>query len=305
VSEWPRVRLGGYSPRGSTHSDALDRIASTLRMKLACEVSVDYNVLERGGRVESLLDDVESGEVTACYFSTSYLAARVPVVGIVDIPFIFDSVEHAHRCLDGPLGCHLSERTAAATRLVPLGYWDNGMRHLSNRLHPVADSAGCRGLRIRLQPNWAHERYFAGLGAEPVPTGLRDGIAMLESGEVDAQENPLANFVAYGIERLHPYLTLTGHAFGARGVYASAAQLVAWPEDSLEILRDAAGAAIAAQRLDAAAKEEELRSALAASGTEILELEPDSLAAFREAASPVLGEARARIGDEPFGLIES
>lgn len=299
------VRLGGYSPAGSTHSVALDRIASTLRAELGAKVEIDYNYLDRGGQIQELLAAVESGELTACYFSTSYLVERVPELGIIDLPFVFDSLEHAHRCLDGELGRLLSARTAAATGLLPLGYWDNGLRHLSNRIRPVRSPADCAGLRIRLQPNWAHEWFFETLGTVPVLTDLRDGIEMLERGEVDAQENPLANFVAYGIEQLHRHLTLTAHAYGARAVYASAVELSRWPEPAGRAFELAVSLAVTEQRRDAEAKERELRSSLAGAGTEIVELTPAQLEAFRLAAAPVLAEARSLLDPRLFELLES
>jgi TRAP-type C4-dicarboxylate transport system substrate-binding protein len=73
-------------------------------------------------------------------------------------------------------------------------------------------------------------------------------MGMLRRSEVEAQENPLANFVAYGIHELHRHLTLTGHAFGARGVYASAVQLAGCPEDHRRALAQAASVAAREQR---------------------------------------------------------
>jgi C4-dicarboxylate-binding protein DctP len=134
------VRLGGYGPAESTHSRALDRIAAHLRATLwdhGVEVSIDYNILDSGRPVQDLLRDVEAGVTTLCYFSSSYLADRVPEIGVIDLPYLFASVEHAHGCLDGALGTVLSERTRVATGLLPLGYWDNGFRHMTNAKRPV------------------------------------------------------------------------------------------------------------------------------------------------------------------------
>jgi TRAP-type transport system periplasmic protein len=292
------VRLGGYAPRDSSHGRALDRIADELRRGLGdrVDIDVDYNILDRGRPASTLLDEVESGATTLCYFSTSYLADRAPELAVVDLPYVFDSLEHAHRCLDGGLGSALSERTRANTALLPMGYWDNGFRHLSNRGRDVRTPDDCRGLRVRLQPNWAHERLFRELGAEPVANDLQAGIAMLRSGELDAQENPFANFVAYGIDELHPYVTRTGHVYGARGVYASARQLREWPDADVEVLQAAVTVAIAEQRTSAARIETELADSLAARGTEIRTLTEDERAAFRSAAAPVASLAAERLG---------
>lgn len=301
-----RVRLGGYAPSDSTHGRALDRIAAGLRRGLGdqVEIGIDYNILDRGLPASTLLDEVESGALTLCFFSSSYLADRVPELAVVDLPYVFGSLEHAHRCLDGELGASLSERTRAATGLVPLGYWDNGFRHLSNRSREVRTPEDCRGLRVRLQPNWAHERLFRELGAEPVANDLRAGIAMLRSGELDAQENPFANFVAYGIHELHPYVTLTGHVYGARGVYGSAVQLEDWGDDDIAVLRTAVAAAIDEQRAAAARVEAELQEWLAARGTKIHSLTDEETDAFREAAAPVVAIAVPQVGSALLAAIE-
>ena len=301
-----RVRLGGYAPPDSTHGRALDRIAAGLRRGLGdrVEIGIDYNILDRGRPASTLLDEVESGVLTLCYFSSSYLADRVPELAVVDLPYVFGSLEHAHRCLDGALGAALSDRTRAATGLAPLGYWDNGFRHLSNRSREVRTPEDCRGLRVRLQPNWAHDRLFRELGAVPVANDLRVGIARLRSGELDAQENPFANFVAYGIHELHPYVTLTGHVYGARGVYASAVQLRDWSDDDLAVLRTAVAAAIDEQRAAAARVETELQEWLTARGTKIHSLTDDETAAFREAAAPVVAAAVPQVGSALLAAIE-
>jgi TRAP-type C4-dicarboxylate transport system substrate-binding protein len=299
------VLLGGYAPADSTHGQALDTIAARLRAGLGDEVAVqiDYNILDSGRRAQALLEEVEAGRMTLCFFSSSYLADRVPGLGIIDLPYVFDSLEHAHGALDGGLGAALSQRTRHSTRLVPLGYWDNGIRHLSNRSRDIHTPEDCRGLRIRLQPNWAHEQFFRALGTEPVCNDLRDGIAMLLSGELDAQENPFANFVAYEVHTVHPHVTLTGHLYGARGVYASAEQLRTWPPHAHEVLAGAVEAAIRQQRDAAARKEIELRDWLASRGTRIIELTDDEHAAFRAVAEPVLQQARTEIDDELWSLL--
>ncbi|MGH7860989.1 MAG: TRAP transporter substrate-binding protein [Candidatus Dormibacteraceae bacterium] len=300
-----QIRLGGYGPSETSHSQGLRSIAEGLRLTLgaAVEVEIDYNILDSGRPAHELLDDVEAGRLTAAYFSTSYLVARVPELAVIDLPYIFTSLEHAHRSLDGELGRVLSERTRASTGLDPLGYWDNGFRHLSSRDREVRRPADCQGLRVRLQPNWAHQCFFEALGAIPVPTDLRDGIAMIKSGAVDAQENPLANFVAYGVDQVHHHLTLTAHAYGARGLYLSSRQSQSWPAGIRAALASAVAAAIPRQRITAARSERELLGQLVAAGTRLVDPRPDDLAAFRVLAGPVAQRARHELGGALLDLI--
>ena len=307
MSEPLQVRLGGYAPANSTHGRALDRISAELTAALGDQVvvEIDYNILDSGRPIQDLLADVESGALTLCFFSTAYIADRVPELGIIDLPYLFSSLEQAHAALDGPLGDELSRVTRETTGLVPLGYWDNGFRHLSNRTRPVRAPEDCKGFRVRLQPNWAHEAMFTALGCEPVCNDLREGIAMLMSGELDAQENPFANFVAYGINTVHPHLSLTAHIYGARGVYASAKVIQDWPDEARAALQRAATAAVAQQREDAARTEVALQRRLENEGLQILDLTADEHAAFRAVAQPILDQARTVFDEKLWTLLEA
>lgn len=91
----------------------------------------------------------------------------------------------------------------AATGYEVLGYWDNGYRHLTNRLRPVMTPADCAGMRVRVQPNAVHEELIRSWGGRPVPAGLNEGIRLIKKLEVDAQENPFASTVAYGVDEVH------------------------------------------------------------------------------------------------------
>ncbi|MGP0088612.1 MAG: hypothetical protein ACLPKB_01425 [Xanthobacteraceae bacterium] len=50
---------------------------------------------------------VEHGLLTLGYQSSSYLNDRVPELGLLDLPFLFATVEAAHAAIVGPLGALL------------------------------------------------------------------------------------------------------------------------------------------------------------------------------------------------------
>lgn len=152
MTEPIRIRFAGYSPPQSTHSRAAAHFRDAVHQRLgdAAQVDLFWNVLDFGYRADDLLAMVESGLLSGCYFSSSYLAGRVPELAILDLPFLFETAAHAHAALDGELGDRLTAATEAATGFRVLGYWDNGFRHLTNRLRPIRSPDDCKGLRIRL-----------------------------------------------------------------------------------------------------------------------------------------------------------
>ncbi len=302
-----RIRFGGYSPADSTHSRAAVHFRDVLAKRVGKAVQVDHywNIMDFGYRADDLLSMVECGLLTMCYFSTSYLSDRVPELEAIDLPFIFESEAHAHAALDGALGAFLTEKIEGRVNYRVLGYWDNGFRHLTNCLRPVHMPSDLKGMRIRLQPNEVHAETFKLFGAVPVPTDLKPGIAMIESGAVDAQENPLANTVTYGVDKYHKHATMSGHFYGARGVFVHKGSFDAWSENVRQAVRDAAREAIVFQRALAAEKELEIRAQLEAEGVSFVDLTAQERAAFVKAVQPVLKDARSRLGDAVLAMAAS
>ncbi|MGI9595140.1 MAG: TRAP transporter substrate-binding protein [Acidimicrobiales bacterium] len=298
-----RIAVGGYAPQQSVHSRAVDHFAAAVAEASGGEVEVDvlYNVMDRGRPATDLFDLVRSGELTWCYYSSSYLGPSVPALDAIEIPFMFDTVDRAHRALDGAFGSTLAEAVQSAEGFEVLGFWDNGLRHLTNAIRPIRTPADCHGLRIRLQPNPIHEALASAWGMIPVGAELSEGIAMIQRGEVDAQENPLANTVAYGVD--HHHVTLSAHLYGARGLFANAEALVELGEVG-DLVRAAARQAIDYQRDAALSYELELRRKLESAGREIIDLSDTERAAFADAAAEVIDDARAGVEPALLAMVD-
>ena len=86
-----QIRLGGYQDEKSVHTRAVQVMMRELEESAAGLVSVEFemNIADRGRKAADLLDLVKAGDLDLCYFSSSYLTARVPALGIFDIPFQF------------------------------------------------------------------------------------------------------------------------------------------------------------------------------------------------------------------------
>jgi TRAP-type C4-dicarboxylate transport system substrate-binding protein len=303
-----QIRMGGYGPPTTTCSRGLKIMGDRLAAQFGKAVDVKYiwNIMDLGYKGGDLLWMAEHGILTLSYQSTSYLADRVPELEFADLPFLFDGLRDARAAMDGKLGAWLSrkiEERIPGYRL--LGYFENGYRHVSNRLRPVRTPADLKGMRIRLMPGKVHSRSFELLGAVPVSLDLKPGLEAVVSGAVDAQENPLANTVDYGAHKVHRYHTLTGHCYLSRGIYMNRAEFERWPKDLQQGIQSAAREAIAAQRKLAVEEELTARKSIEAVGGEVLELTTEERAAFARAVKPLHDEARKRFGDEVFGLLKA
>ena len=133
--------------------------------------------------------------------------------------------------MDGALGAFLARKTEERIGYRILGWFENGFRHISNRLRPVHLPADMKGMKIRVLPSEIQRRTFELLGAIAMRMDLTEAIAMIKAGTLDAQENPLANTVTYGVHKFHKFHTLTSHFYISRPVFLHRASFDAWPDD--------------------------------------------------------------------------
>ena len=227
----------------------------------------------------------EDDGLDICYFSASYLAARVPSLALFDRPFHFTDRDATYALLDGETGRQMSDEVARLTGFRVLAFWDNGFRHISNRRHPIRRPADCEGLRIRTLDNAQHQALFRRLGFEPVFIDIKDLVRAASDGTIDAQENPLTNIVNFELHRYHRFVSLTAHLLGVVLLLVNRARFDAWPGELRAAVQAAAAIATAAQRRDAAAEDDLCYRQLLAEGVQFVAPEQLDRAAFVRAAA--------------------
>jgi C4-dicarboxylate-binding protein DctP len=260
-------------------------LADALRQSLGARIDIALtdNITVAGRRADDLLAMTEGDELDICYFSSSYLAARVPSLALFDRPFQFAERARAYAQLDGATGDQIRDDVASATRFRVLGFWDNGFRHISNGRHPIRKPADCAGLRIRTLNNSMHQAFFRRLGFEPVFLDVAELARAVANGTVDAQENPLTNIVNFELQRHHRFVSLTAHLFGVALLLTNRGRFDGWPADVRAAVEAAAVAATLAQRRDADAEDNLCYRRLIAEGVDIIPAKGLDRTAFEQA----------------------
>ena len=283
------VRAGGYQGAASVHTLAMRAFGESLAglSHGAMRLEFTANVTGDGSPATSLLDRVAAGELELCYFASSYLAERAPALAALDVPFAVTDRDQAYRQLDGRLGAAIVTAVRRDAGYRVLGFWDNGFRHLSNRLRPIRGPQDCRGMTIRTLDNAVHHAVFASFGFTPLTVDVRDLVDAVRSGRVDAQENPLTNTVGFGLQAWHRHHSLTGHFFGVALLLANGDWFDGIPAATQSVICQAAKSATKQQRALAAEADGRGLAALQAAGAEVLQPREMDMAAFHAAAAPV------------------
>jgi TRAP-type C4-dicarboxylate transport system substrate-binding protein len=290
------IRVGGYQGEGSVHTQALRAFAAQVERDLPDRrVEVTANVADLGHKAADCLAMVADGRLELCYFNSSYLAERVPSLALFDIPFVLTARENVYRKLDGALGDTLAADVAAETPYRLLDFWDNGFRHISNRAHPIRTPQHCAGLKLRIVASPLHKKVFAALGFEPVVVDVKDLVAAVTGGTVDAQENPLTNLVNFDLHRTHRHVSLTSHFFGVALVLANRGWFDGLDRGTQEVLTAAIAQATARQRALAEAEDARCLALLEQDGVAMVQAQAIDFPAFRAAVAPIVARELARL----------
>lgn len=160
----------------------------------------------------TMVNAMRDGTLDMSANSQGALSKVVPEYAVLGMPFLFPSAEAAWKVLDGPAGKLLAEHSAAQGFQV-LGFWDNGIRQISNNVRPIVSPADLRGLRIRTPPDPVTVDMIQSLGAQARQIEWADVYNALQQKVVDGQENPLVNILDGKLYQVQKYLSLTGHKY--------------------------------------------------------------------------------------------
>src|SRR5262245_41930198 len=300
------MKFGGYQPPASIHNQAARRFGERLEQKLGDRIAFELigSVLDLGRLSGDLPLMVERGELSFCYMSTVRFVEWVPEMQLLELPFLIRERGPIWAALDGELGARFTQRLHATSSFRVLGLWDNGFRHLTNRLRPIHWPEDCRGLRIRTQMSALHGEVFRALGFVPIAADIKQFVEEIAGDRFDAHDNPLTNIVTFGVHRHHRYITLSRHFFGASVLICNASHYQRWPPAVRAAVDEAAAAATALQRRLADSEAQDALAKLDPRQNEVIRLTPAEHARFVAAVQPVLARYRPQLDPKLFDWLE-
>ena len=300
-----RIIFSGYGPENTSFSKSLKLMGDKIAKQFPELVDVQYvyNVMDLGYKSEDILWMTEQGILTVTYQSTSYLTDDVPDLGFVDLPFLFRDNAHARNAMDGKLGQYLTNKIEDRKNYKILGYLENGFRQISNSSRAIKKPADMKDLKIRVLPSEVHSRFFELLGAIPMRMDLTKAITDIQTGALDAQENPYTNTTTYGVHHYHKHHTLSNHFYISRAIMCNRTQFYKWPEPLKWAITSSAKEAIKWQRNQIERDVQEAEQLILNSSGQIHNLTSEETALFKEKMAPLYKEAQEKFGDIPFDLI--
>ena len=191
---------------------------------------------------------------------------------LLSLPYVFESREHFWNFATSDLAKEfLNEPQTIGLPLRGLAYGEEGFRHFFFK-NAVTDITSLKGLKIRVSSDPVMTGLVSGLGASATTVPFTELYSALQTGVVDAAEQPTANYKSNAFQEVAPYFMMDGHTLGA-------VQLIitdtAWNKLSAEQqawVQEAADYASQVCRQVSESKEAETLEALKAEGCTIIEV---------------------------------
>lgn len=169
-----------------------------------------YPAGQLGDQTE-LIQQLQLGTVQCAVSSCADLANFAPIVGLLDVPYLFETKQQAWNAMDGEVGEIISETIADEVGVNVMGYWSGGTRSVFSSKGPINTVDDLKGLKIRTQPSDIHVKSFEALGAVVSPIAYTELYSALQQGVVDAAENDPSNFYQMKFYEVCKYYSLTEH----------------------------------------------------------------------------------------------
>jgi tripartite ATP-independent transporter DctP family solute receptor len=191
------------------------------------------------GEEKETLEQTRAGAIDLNRTNVALIGNIVPSVNVLAMPFLFRSIEHMQKVLDGPIGAEILN-SFEPHGFVGLAFLDSGARSIYNNVRPVRSLADVKGLRIRVQQSEQMSQMIRSLGAEPVELPYGQVLTGLMTKLIDGAENNWPSFVTTNHYRHAGYYTLTEHTMSPEVLVMSHKVWVTLSPEDRKIFREAA-----------------------------------------------------------------
>jgi tripartite ATP-independent transporter DctP family solute receptor len=191
------------------------------------------------GEEKETIEQTRVGAIDINRTNGALIGTFVPAMNVLALPFLFRSIEHLQKTLDGPIGDEILG-SFEPYGFVGLAFYDSGARSIYNSVRPVRSLADLRGLRLRVQQSELMSDTIKALGAEPVELPYGQVLTGLATKLIDGAENNWPSFVTTGHYKYAGYYTLTEHTMSPEVLVMSQKAWTSLSVEDRKIFREAA-----------------------------------------------------------------
>lgn len=217
-----------------------------------------------------------------------------------DVPFIFRDTDHLHAVMDGEVG-EILKNAIATKGFIALSYWDAGFKQFSTNKKPILNPSDVQGQKVRIMSSKVLEEQIKAVNGNPQVLPFGEVYSALQTGVVDAAENPLSNLYNSKFYEVQKSITLSNHGYLGYLVVASEKFWASLSESDKALIESAMKEATEYERIESAKEEALLLKRLQTNdktGTKIYELSPAQKAEWESVMRAIYPKFYDLIGED-------
>lgn len=294
------LKLGHIADPKNPYAQGAQKFADLVSEKSGGTMEIQVFPSSQLGNQRDLVEGLTLGTVDMCMSSSAVLGNFLPKVAVFDLPFIFRDRAHTFKVLDG-IGMEIAKGLEPRGIKV-LGYFENGVRNMTNNVRPITKPEDVQGLKIRVMEQPVYIEMIKSLGGNPTPMAFGELFTALQQGVVDGQENPAAHIYTKRFFEVQKYISLTEHTYSAEPMLIS---MISWNklnDDQKKVLQEASDEARDWQRQLAIDLENGYWQKIRESGKSEILVDVDK-EAFKKATKPVWDMFEKTVGADTIEAI--
>jgi len=208
------IRLGhvGFPGPGSIFAIMGDEYANKVNSALKGKVEVKVFHSSQLGTDEQMMRGIKVGAPEMVVPST-VMSTVDAKFGVFEMPYLIVNRAHMKKVSENKQIQDQLFGGLPTKGIRVLGVWENGFRHITNNVRPIAKPDDLKGIKLRVPGGVWRVKMFKAYGANPSPMPFAEVYSALQSGVMDGQENPFPQIASAKFQEVQKFLSLSGHVY--------------------------------------------------------------------------------------------
>ena len=263
------LRSSDTHPDGYPTVEAVKYMGELVKERTDGRIGIEVYHSAQLGEEKDTIEQTQFGVIDLNRVSMGPFNNIVEETQVVSLPYIFRSIDHMHKVMDGPIG---DEILAAFEPhdLIGLAYYDGGARSFYNSEKPIKSMDDLKGLKFRVMQSDIFVDMVNALGGNATPMPYGEVYSSIQTGVIEGAENNWPSFESSKHFEVAKHYTLDEHLIVPEVLVMSKKSWEKLSPEDQEIVRTAAKESVAKMRELWQAREAESEKMVREAGVEVV-----------------------------------
>ncbi|WP_284177403.1 TRAP transporter substrate-binding protein [Rhabdaerophilum sp. SD176] len=277
------LRSTDIHPDGYPTVEAVKFMGKLLEQRSNGRIKINVFHSAQLGQEKDTIEQTRFGVIDMNRINMAPFNNLIPATNVPSLPFIFRSVDHMRKVMDGPIGDSILKEFEKHD-LVGLAFYDSGARSFYNSKRPITKPDDMKGLKIRVQQSDMFISLVSALGANATPMNFGEVYSGLQTGLIDGAENNWPSYESTKHFEVSKFYSMTEHSLSPEVLVMSKKSFDKLSKEDQALVKAAAKESVAEMRKLWDAREKASEAKVKAGGAVVNSVEKQP---FIDAMKPV------------------